>query len=200
MFNQLEEESVHKAREMMPVLHASLDERRRALRECSKPVGPGQEALRDGVAKLLERADTEYGAWKPADAEPSKRDLSVPKSKASAKCKAHAKAPHGVRDALTAQKRRHAKVLMRGLRDAIEQHARHRREVEQGGSMPSHFVTLTTAIYQWADLKRVLEDYEGFARQRRGGAHRIDPLEPGEDRVPAERRRVQMYTGVVAWF
>ena len=64
--------------------------------------------------------------------------------------------------------------------------------------MPSHFVTLTTAIYQWADLARVLEEYEKSTRKNRQG--RTDPPEPGEETIPAQKRRVQVYTGVVAWY
>ena len=78
---------------------------------------------------------------------------------------------------------------MRSLRSSVEQHARHRREVEQGGSLPTHFVTLTTAIYQWADLARVLEEYEDFTSRQRQG--RMDPAEPGEDKLPAQKRRAQ---------
>ena len=64
--------------------------------------------------------------------------------------------------------------------------------------MPSHFVTLTTAIYQWDDLAKILEQYESGTDQYRQG--RRDPLEPGEEDLPPKKRRVMQYTGVVAWY
>ena len=88
--------------------------------------------------------------------------------------------------------------MLQELRSATEMHARYRREVDQGGSIPSHFVTLTTAVYQWADLARVLADYERHTKAHRDG--RSDPLEPGEDKLTPEKRRVLHYGGVVAWF
>ena len=88
--------------------------------------------------------------------------------------------------------------VLQQLREATEGHARYRREVAQGGSIPSHFVTLTTACYQWADLARVLEEYERCTTANREGAQ--DPCEPGEDRLTPEKRRVMQYPGVVAWF
>ena len=67
-----------------------------------------------------------------------------------------------------------------------------------GGEIPVHFITLTTAIYHWRDLANVLREYEKSTTQCREG--RRDPYEPGEEKVPEEKRRVQIYTGVVAWF
>ena len=67
-----------------------------------------------------------------------------------------------------------------------------------GGEIPVHFITLTTAIYHWRDLANVLREYETCTTQCREG--RRDPYEPGEEKVPEEKRRVQIYTGVVAWF
>ena len=72
------------------------------------------------------------------------------------------------------------------------------RQVQQGGAVPAHFVTLTTAIYHWADLACMLEQYERSTTALRDG--RMDPLEPGEDRVPLAKRRVCQYPGVVAWY
>ena len=59
-----------------------------------------------------------------------------------------------------------------------------------------HFVTLTTAIYHWQDLAAVLRDYDAGTKRHRGG--RSDPLEPGEDKVPEDKRRVVQLSGVVA--
>ena len=84
------------------------------------------------------------------------------------------------------------------LSDCAREHQRLRRCVEQGGEIPVHFVTLTTAIYHWRDLANVLREYETCTTQCREG--RRDPYEPGEEKVPEEKRRVQIYTGVVAWF
>ena len=81
--------------------------------------------------------------------------------------------------------------LLRGLREAAKEHARYRREAEQGGSIPAHFVTLTTAIYHWADLVKVLEEYERGTTAFRDG--RNDPAEPGEDDLPDHKRRVLQY-------
>ena len=61
-----------------------------------------------------------------------------------------------------------------------------------------HFITLTTAIYHWRDLANVLREYEKCTTACRGG--RRDPFEPGEEQVAEEKRRVQIYTGVVAWY
>ena len=86
----------------------------------------------------------------------------------------------------------------RHLRDCVSEHYRLRRCVEQGEEIPVHFITLTTAIYHWSDLASVLREYEECTTACRGG--RRDPWEPGEEQVPAEKRRVLNYTGVVAWF
>ena len=67
-----------------------------------------------------------------------------------------------------------------------------------GGEIPCHFTTLTTAIYHWQDLAKILENYELAVTQRRQG--RTDPLEPSERKLSVERRRVLKYPGVVAWF
>ena len=69
---------------------------------------------------------------------------------------------------------------------------------QQGGDIPCHFTTLTTAIYQWQDLAQILETYERQTLARRGG--RNDPLEPSEARLDPHMRRVLQYPGVVAWF
>ena len=84
------------------------------------------------------------------------------------------------------------------LRECASEHHRLRRCVEQGGEIPVHFITLTTAIYHWRDLANVLREYEKCTTACRGG--RRDPFEPGEEQVAEEKRRVQIYTGVVAWF
>ena len=73
-----------------------------------------------------------------------------------------------------------------------------RRCVTQGGEIPVHFITLTTAIYHWDDLGRLLREYEARTTAHRGG--RCDPLEPGEDKVPEDKRRVLQHIGAVAWF
>ena len=72
------------------------------------------------------------------------------------------------------------------------------RRLAAGGEIPCHFTTLTTAIYHWQDLATVLETYETEVTRRRDG--RMDPLEPSERRLSAQRRRVLKYPGVVAWF
>ena len=58
-------------------------------------------------------------------------------------------------------------------------------DLEQGGEIPVHFITLTTAIYHWADLGKILREYEESTTECRGG--RQDPLEPGEEQVAAEK-------------
>ena len=64
--------------------------------------------------------------------------------------------------------------------------------------MPVHFITLTTAIYHWDDLSRLLLEYEARSMVRRGG--RRGPFEPGEDEILEDIRRVLQYIGLVAWF
>jgi hypothetical protein len=88
---------------------------------------------------------------------------------------------------------RQAKVkgLVQKLQQAVER-------LQAGGEIPCHFSTLTTAIYHWQDLAKILEKYEVAVTQRRQG--RSDPLEPAERKLSAERRRVLKYPGVVAWF
>ena len=88
---------------------------------------------------------------------------------------------------------RQAKVkgLVQKLQQAVER-------LQAGGEIPRHFTTLTTAIYHWQDLAKILEKYEVAVTQRRQG--RSDPLEPAERKLSAERRRVLKYPGVVAWF
>ena len=67
------------------------------------------------------------------------------------------------------------------LRECTSHHWRLRRCVEQRGEVPVHFLTFTTAIFYWADLERLLRNYEERVAMFRGG--RQDPLELGEDRV-----------------
>ena len=81
--------------------------------------------------------------------------------------------------------------LLRELQDAVTR-------IKSGGEIPCHFTTLTTAIYHWQDLAKILERYEAAVTQRRHG--RSDPLEPSERKLSVERRRVLKYPGVVAWF
>ena len=82
------------------------------------------------------------------------------------------------------------------LQDATTAHFRLRRCKEQRGEVPVHFATFTTAIYHWQDLAAVLRDYEEGTKRYREG--RSDPLEPGEDKVPEDKRRVVQLSGVVA--
>ena len=70
--------------------------------------------------------------------------------------------------------------------------------MKAGGEIPCHFTTLTTAIYHWQDLAKILEKYDVAVTQRRQG--RSDPLEPSERKLSVERRRVLKFPGVVAWF
>ena len=84
------------------------------------------------------------------------------------------------------------------LRSLARKHSRLRRCVEQRGEVPVHFITLTTAIYHWQDLAQWLREYAERTTELRGG--RQDPLEPGEDKVPEEKRLVLQYPGIVAWF
>jgi hypothetical protein len=84
------------------------------------------------------------------------------------------------------------------LRTLARKHSRLRRCAEQRGEVPVHFITLTTAIYHWADLAHWLREYEERTTELRGG--RRDPLEPGEDKVPDDKRRVLHYPSIVAWF
>ena len=70
--------------------------------------------------------------------------------------------------------------------------------LEAGGEIPCHFTTLTTAIYQWDDLRLCLEKYEVACKERREG--RSDPVEPSEREVSEHKRRVLRWPGVVAWF
>jgi hypothetical protein len=85
-----------------------------------------------------------------------------------------------------------------GLRGLARRHRRLRRCIEQRGEVPVHFITLTTAIYHWADLAHWLREYEECTTALRGG--RQEPLEPGEDNIPEDKRRVLHYPGIVAWF
>ena len=73
-----------------------------------------------------------------------------------------------------------------------------RRALEQGGEVPAHFLTLTTAIYHWDDLRTILQEYDQCTTLLRDG--RRDPLEPGEEILPEAKRLVQAYPGVVAWY
>ena len=82
-------------------------------------------------------------------------------------------------------------LLLEKLQEAVER-------LRAGGEIPCHFTTLTTAIYHWQDLAKILEKYEVAVTQRRHG--RADPLEPSERKLSVERRRVLKYPGVVAWF
>ena len=82
-------------------------------------------------------------------------------------------------------------ALLKKLQDAVTR-------IKSGGEIPCHFTTLTTAIYHWQDLAKILERYEAAVTQRRHG--RSDPLEPSERKLSVERRRVLKYPGVVAWF
>ena len=66
------------------------------------------------------------------------------------------------------------------------------REAQQGGSVPAHFVTLTTAIYHWSDLALLLERCEDSTTRLRGG--RVDPLEPGEA-LGMERGLLDVWSG-----
>ena len=60
---------------------------------------------------------------------------------------------------------------LKHLRRRTFEHAGTRRCVEEGGEVPVHFVTLTTAIYYWADLARLLRAYEEEpARRAAAGA------------------------------
>ena len=70
---------------------------------------------------------------------------------------------------------RQAKVkgLVQKLQQAVER-------LQAGGEIPCHFSTLTTAIYHWQDLAKILEKYEVAVTQRRQG--RSDPLESAERR------------------
>lgn len=82
-------------------------------------------------------------------------------------------------------------ALLKKLQDAVTR-------IKSGGEIPCHFTTLTTAIYHWQDLAKILERYEAAVTERRHG--RLDPLEPSERKLSAERRRVLKYPGVVAWY
>ena len=88
--------------------------------------------------------------------------------------------------------------LLRTLRAATQQHARFRRDLEQGGCIAAHYTILTTAICHWADLQSVLAECELKTMRNRG--NRRDPDEPGEGALPDSKRRVLQYSGVVAWF
>ena len=84
------------------------------------------------------------------------------------------------------------------MQEVLEEMEQRTLCVQGGGEIPCHFSTLTTAIYHWSDLAQCLEKYEAATMKRRGG--RMDPLEPSERQLSAERRRVLRYPGVVAWF
>ena len=84
------------------------------------------------------------------------------------------------------------------MQEVLEEMQQRTLCVQGGGEIPCHFSTLTTAIYHWSDLAECLEKYEAATTQRRDG--RMDPLEPSERQLSAERRRVLRYPGVVAWF
>ena len=84
------------------------------------------------------------------------------------------------------------------LRALTSRYAKMKRCIDQGGEVPVHFITLTTAIYHWDDLATLLREYEARTTARRGG--RSDPLEPGEEKVHGDKRRVLHYIGIVAWY
>ena len=82
------------------------------------------------------------------------------------------------------------------LRSCVSRHWRLRRCARHHGEIPVHFITLTTAIFHWADLAKLLREYEERSTALREG--RRDPLEPVEERIPENKRRVLHYIGVAA--
>ena len=69
-----------------------------------------------------------------------------------------------------------------------------------------HFVTLTTAVYQWEDLYQVLREYDrGTGEYRKdgegsGAEARAFPDEPHEAKLPPRMKLATQYAGVTAWF
>ena len=94
----------------------------------------------------------------------------------------------------------------RRVAEAAGKRARVRREVEQGGSTPVHFVTLTTAVYQWEDLHRVLCKYDrgtgGYRKVGEGAGSEARPFpdEPHEAKLGARMKLATQCAGVTAWF
>ena len=176
MINQLEQESKCRAKERLPEarhrLRDAMADAMKALHGESTADIPDMESTQ--VSEVFARAHGEL--HRTMDGVPSVDDLTSERHSQST----------------------YASDPFRHLRTTTAEHYRLRRCVEQGGEIPVHFITLTTAIYHWADLANVLREYEESTTACRGG--RRDPLEPGESSIPEAKRRVLNYTGVVAWF
>jgi hypothetical protein len=174
MLQQLETESEAKARSELPGVRRELQRSLTAAQSMARAdaTGPSED-----MAEAHAQAMAELGMTA-GDAPSAEEGGDVPAVAAS-----------GAADVATT-----AEVL----RNLIRQHGRIRRCVEQRGEVPVHFITLTTAIYHWQDLAQWLREYKESTTALRGG--RQDPLEPGEDKVPEEKRLVLQYPGIVAWF
>ena len=165
MLTQLEEESAWKAREILPSARSRLGAALSAVRSDQRL--QSDDVLR--VAELEQLAEAELS--RSASFEQS----AVPVEAVEPDDAAGVGFPHSADD-----------DPLKYLRECTSHHWRLRRCVEQRGEVPVHFLTFTTAIFYWADLERLLRDYEERIAMFRGG--RRDPLEPGEDRVPEDGR------------
>ena len=200
MLNQLEEESVEQATTNMPSAHENLAQSLQAMQQWHAQWQSLDSSSHDTVTEeALQAAEKELSRWQPgisADSTGIDDGGAAPNAPAEPPAPPAAAAPSQRNRAHELRKERGP--LMGNLRAAVEKHARFRRDVEQGGCIPAHFVTLTTAIYHWADLADVLEEYERRTTANRHG--RRDPDEPGEAALPDHKRRVLQYSGVVAWY
>ena len=170
IINQLEEESNAKARELLPAARQRLQD---ALGDVTKATEIEQLQSSTSLDELVAVAEAELAQAKEVAGATGADDLAPerhPESSTNAE-------------------------PLRQLQQKVSEHCRLRRCVEQGGEIPVHFITLTTAIYHWADLGNILREYEERTTACRGG--RQDPLEPGEEQVVTEKRCVLNYTGVV---
>ena len=170
MLNQLEEGSEAKAHEALPA---------------------AKEELRQALAVARAAAAAQAGEGSPVETEEERMRQERDLERAQAELGDEAVPAPSPSAAPPAQ-------AFEELRHKTAAHFRLRRCAEQRGEVPVHFITLTTAIYHWQDLAPILERYEEGSRAYRSG--RSDPLEPGEQNVPAAKLRVLHYSGVVAWF
>ena len=175
MLNQLEAESESRAAEKLPEARQHLETAVAVAKLTLESTHDKAEApLLSVMQEALDLAEAEL-----AQSSPNADSASV------------------VRDAEADSIADRAEVFKR-LQHCVTEHSCLRRCVQQRGEVPVHFITLTTAIYHWDDLARLLREYEACTKELRGG--RQDLLEPGENKVPADKRRVLQYIGLVAWY
>ncbi|CAK0870327.1 unnamed protein product, partial [Prorocentrum cordatum] len=189
MLNQLEEESAQQAAEQMPSRSASLTTLTNTVDRWHRDyLSASGNQSDEAVEQALRQARRELAQWPAAPQAPAPPGMPL-----AGEAGAAATVQRSAADLLAERA-----PLLHSFQEAIEQHARYRRDAEQGGCIPAHFITLTTAIYHWSDLAHVLDEFETQTTSYRHG--RCDPLEPGEGALTDGKRRVLQHPGVVAWF